>query len=33
MRVTIDFVKHKNETKAYDESLDPWPQKKTIRDT
>lgn len=30
MRVTIDFAKHKNETKAYDERLDPWPQKRPL---
>lgn len=28
MRETINSIKHKDKIKAYDERLDPWPQKK-----
>ena len=30
MRETINSIKHKDKIKAYDERLDPWPQKKRL---
>ena len=30
---TINSIKHKDKIKAYDERLDPWPQKKVIKCT